>query len=94
MPLGFSPTGIHGVAHADKELGVSRAAAKMGIPMCLSSWANSSIEDVIKQGNGYGIPYAQQLSVVEDPEANLFTIRKAEGAQQQSNNMQKLRLLL
>ena len=79
MPLGFSPTGLHGVAHPHRELGVSRAAAKSGVPMCLSSWANSSIEDVVKQGDRSGIPYAMQLSVVEDPDANLFTIRKAEG---------------
>lgn len=79
MPVGFSPTGIHGVAHSHRELGVSRAAAKNGVPMCLSSWANTSIEDVVKQGQDSGIPYAMQLSVIEDPEANLFTIRKAEG---------------
>ena len=79
FPLGFSPTGLHGVAHKDKELGVSRAAAAAGVPMCLSSWTNSSIEDVVAQGNNSGIPYAMQLSVVEDEEANLFTIRKAEG---------------
>lgn len=47
--------------------------------MCLSSWATSSIEDVVAQGVNSGIPYAMQLSVVEDPDANLFTIRKAEG---------------
>ncbi|GFZ51275.1 hypothetical protein JCM24511_09033 [Saitozyma sp. JCM 24511] len=80
FPLGFSPTGIHGVAHKDKELGVSRAAASQGVPMCLSSWATSSIEDVVAQGVNSGIPYAMQLSVVEDPDANLFTIRKAEAA--------------
>ncbi|EXJ86915.1 glycolate oxidase [Capronia epimyces CBS 606.96] len=80
MPLGFSPTGLHGVAHPHRELGVSRAAAKVGVPMCLSSWANSSIEDVVTQGDGSGIPYAMQLSVVEDPDANLYTIRKAEAA--------------
>lgn len=67
------------MAHPHRELGVSRAAAKQGSPMCLSSWANSSIEDVVQQGAGYGNPYAMQLSVVEDPEANLYTIRKAEG---------------
>ncbi|KAJ4550759.1 hypothetical protein HRR78_004528 [Exophiala dermatitidis] len=79
MPLGFSPTGLHGVAHPHRELGVSRAAAKRGVPMCLSSWANSSIEDVIQQGKHSGIPYAMQLSVVEDAGANLYTIQKAEG---------------
>lgn len=47
--------------------------------MCLSSWANSSIEDVIQQGKHSGIPYAMQLSVVEDAGANLYTIQKAEG---------------
>jgi len=50
----------------------------MNVPMCLSSWANTAIEDVVAAGQGK-IPYAMQLSVVEDPEANLFTIKKAEG---------------
>ncbi|WWD07012.1 hypothetical protein V865_005109 [Kwoniella europaea PYCC6329] len=80
FPLGFSPTGLHGVAHRDRELGVSRAASQANTPMCLSSWANSSIEDVVAQDVNHTGAYAMQLSVVEDPEANLYTIRKAEAA--------------
>ncbi|WWC63762.1 uncharacterized protein I303_106367 [Kwoniella dejecticola CBS 10117] len=80
FPLGFSPTGLHGVAHKDRELGVSRAASKANTPMCLSSWANSSIEHVVAQDTQHTGVYAMQLSVVEDPEANLYTIRKAEAA--------------
>ncbi|WVW79625.1 hypothetical protein I302_101594 [Kwoniella bestiolae CBS 10118] len=80
FPLGFSPTGLHGVAHPDRELGVSRAASKANTPMCLSSWANSSIEDVVAQDINRTGAYAMQLSVVEDPESNLYTIRKAEAA--------------
>ena len=52
--------------------------------MCLSSWANSSIEDAVKQCEGYGTAYAMQLSFVEDLDANLYTIRKAEGRTRRS----------
>lgn len=78
FPLGFSPAANHGMAHPDAELGTSRAAAKKGINMILSSWSNSSAEDVARQGKNSGIAYAQQLSVVRDETTNAAIIRTAE----------------
>ncbi|ODO01523.1 hypothetical protein I350_06343 [Cryptococcus amylolentus CBS 6273] len=80
FPMGFSPTGLHGVAHSDRELGTSRAAAKNGINMCLSSWANSGVQEVVDQGAQYSNAYGMQLSVVKDPEINLYVMRNAEAA--------------
>ncbi|WVQ72874.1 hypothetical protein IAR50_002435 [Cryptococcus sp. DSM 104548] len=80
FPMGLSPTGLHGVAHPDRELGTSRAAAKNGINMCLSSWANSGVQEVVEQGAQYSNAYGMQLSVVKDPEINLYIMRNAEAA--------------
>ncbi|CAN6674761.1 hypothetical protein TRVA0_064S00188 [Trichomonascus vanleenenianus] len=80
FPLGFSPSANHGLAHADAELGTSRAAAKKGVNMVLSSWTNTSSREVALQGKDYGISYAHQLSAVKDVETNLGIIRTAEAA--------------
>lgn len=80
FPLGFCPTACHGLAHKDAEAGTSRAAAKKGINMILSSWSNTSPEEVIKQGAGSGNAYAQQLSVVKDDATNMLIIKRAEAA--------------
>lgn len=77
MPLGFSPTAFQKLAHPDGELGTSRAAARGGIPMTLSTYATCSVEDVVKAGDGK-VPYCMQLSVMKSREANLDIIRRAE----------------
>ncbi|XP_055590835.1 uncharacterized protein LOC129742922 [Uranotaenia lowii] len=46
MPLGICPTAFHKLAHQDGEQATARAAAKMGIPMIMSSLANSTIPEV------------------------------------------------
>lgn len=53
------------------------AASKAGIPMCLSTYSTTSIEDVVAAGQG-AIPYVMQLSVMKSREANLEIIRRAE----------------
>lgn len=78
MPLGFSPAAMHKLAHEEGELGTSKAAAKAGCNMVLSTWSNTSIADVVKAGEGYGNAYGQQLSMVEDWDTNLHMIRNAE----------------
>lgn len=78
FPLGISPSANHGMAHPDAELGTSRAAAKKGVNMILSSWTNSSPKDVAKQGENSGIAYAHQLSVVMDEPTNMSIIKNAE----------------
>lgn len=76
MPLGFSPTAFQRLAHPDGEMATSRAAAAAGIPMCLSTYANTSVEDVCGAGNGN--PYIMQLSVMRSRDANLAILRRAE----------------
>lgn len=78
MPLGLSPSAFHRLAHHDGELATSRAAAKAGIPMALSTYSNTSVEDVVAQGKDYGNPYCMQLSVMKSREANLSILRRAE----------------
>lgn len=78
FPLGFSPAANHGMAHPDAELGTSRAAAKKGVNMILSSWSNSSSKDVIDQGKNSGNAYGQQLSVVKHDPTNMSIIKNAE----------------
>lgn len=80
FPLGFSPSAGHGLAHPDAERGTSRAAAKKGINMVLSSWTNTSPKVVAEQGKNSGNSYAQQLSAVKDEATNMSIIRTAEEA--------------
>lgn len=78
LPFGFSPSAFQCLAHPDGELATSRAAAKAGIPMTLSTYSTTAVEDVVAQGKGN--PYAMQLSIMKSREANLSIIRRAEGA--------------
>lgn len=80
FPLGFSPAANHGMAHPDGECGTSRAAAKKGVNMILSSWSNASSKDVIDQGKNSGNAYGHQLSVVKHDPTNMEIIKNAEKA--------------
>lgn len=80
FPLGFSPSANHGLAHPDAERGTSRAAAKKGINMALSSWTNTLPREVVEQGKEAGISYAHQLSAIKDEEVTMSIIRNAEAA--------------
>ena len=77
LPLGFSPAAMHRLAHPDGELATSRAAAKYGLCMGLSSYATESIENVAAEGNGN--PYVMQLCMLRDRETTLQILRRAEG---------------
>jgi len=46
MPACVAPTALQCMAHPDGELATSRAAARAGVPMILSSLSSTSIEDV------------------------------------------------
>ncbi|KAK3633146.1 hypothetical protein LTR56_015922 [Elasticomyces elasticus] len=78
LPFGFSPSAMHCLAHPDGELATSRAAAKRGIPMGLSTYSTTSLEDVRCEGNGN--IYAFQLSIVKDRQMSLNWIKRAENA--------------
>lgn len=77
MPMGFGPTAMQRLAHFEGETATSRAAANMGISMCLSSYANTSLEDVKLQGNGN--PYMMQICIVKDRNVTLQLLKRANG---------------
>ena len=76
LPFGFSPTASHKLAHPEGELATSRAAAKFGICMGLSSYSTYALEDVIKEENGN--PYAIQMCVLRDRSLTLQLLERAE----------------
>lgn len=76
FPFGFSPTAMQQMAHHDGEVGTSKAAAAMGVPMGLSCYSTIALEEVIAQGKGN--PYAMQLSLLKNKEASAQMIRRAE----------------
>ena len=51
-PLIIGPTGLNGMLHADGDIGLARAAAKLGIPFTLSTMSTTRLEDVAKQAGG------------------------------------------
>ncbi|GAB1213446.1 hypothetical protein ATERTT37_002595 [Aspergillus terreus] len=77
-PIGFAPAAAHKLAHPVGEIGTSRVAAKLGIPMCLSAYSTTSLEDVIAEGAGN--PYAMQVSFFQDREVTRRLIQRAEEA--------------
>ncbi|KAI1617232.1 (S)-2-hydroxy-acid oxidase [Exophiala viscosa] len=78
LPLGFAPAAAHKLAHPDGEAATSRAAAKAGIPMGLSSYSNTPIEEVACEGRGN--PYIMHLTIMKDRSKTLQTLRRVEKA--------------
>ena len=76
FPLGFSPSAMHKLAHPIGENGTSAAAAKIGIPMCLSSYATTSLEEVVQHSTGN--PYMMQMCIVKDRNITLQLLKRAE----------------
>jgi (S)-2-hydroxy-acid oxidase len=58
------------------ELATSRAASKMGIPMVLSSYSTTPLEDVIAQGTGN--PYMMQMCIVKERNITVQLLKRAE----------------
>jgi lactate 2-monooxygenase len=52
VPFLLAPIGVLGIAHADGESAVARAAASAGVPMILSTAATTAIEDVAAASGG------------------------------------------
>lgn len=67
---------MHKLAHPDGELATSRAAAKTGICMALSTYSTVSLEDVISQEQGN--PYAFQMSLFENKDVTEKMLQRAE----------------
>ncbi|KAH6887720.1 (S)-2-hydroxy-acid oxidase [Thelonectria olida] len=81
FPLCVSPAGIQAMAHPDGELATSRACAKRGVHMGVSSFSNYSVEDVRAAGLEVGpLHHVMQLYTMQDRSAQLRIIRRAEKA--------------
>jgi (S)-2-hydroxy-acid oxidase len=79
FPLSVSPAGLQAMAHPDGELATSRACAKSGVNMGISSYANYNIERIRDAGLSVGpINHAMQLYTMRDRELELRIIREAE----------------
>ncbi|KAK6439198.1 hypothetical protein LTR95_004600 [Oleoguttula sp. CCFEE 5521] len=82
FPLGVSPAGMHAMAHPDGEVATSRACAKAGVAMGISSYANYSIADIRSAcSSPSGTPqidHVVQLYTMKDRDLQLRIIREAE----------------
>lgn len=64
IPLGIAPTAMQGLAHPDGELATARACKKAQLPMGLSSFATTSLEDVAEACGD--LPHVLQLYLFEE----------------------------
>ncbi|KAF2717028.1 FMN-dependent dehydrogenase [Polychaeton citri CBS 116435] len=78
VPFGLAPSAMHKLAHPDGEIATSRAAAKAGICMGLSSYSTSSLEEVAAEGQGN--PYFHQICILKDRSTTLQLLKRAENA--------------
>ncbi len=77
MPLAIAPTGMAGLQHASGEIHGARAAAKAGIPFCLSTVSICSIEQVRAATDA---PFWFQVYVMRDRGFTRELIRRARAA--------------
>jgi lactate 2-monooxygenase len=75
-PFLLAPIGVQGIAHAEAELPVARAAAATGVPMIISSAASTPMEQIAEaMGN---TPRWYQLYWVNDREVVESLVKRAE----------------
>ena len=77
-PVLLGPVGVLSILHAEAELAVARAAAEIGLPMCLSTAASTSMEDVAAALGE--TPRWYQLYWPSDPELAASLAQRAETA--------------
>ena len=76
-PLVLAPIGLCGMQRGNGEILAARAAAKAGIPFCLSTMSVCSIEDVAEEVSE---PFWFQLYVMRDREFVRALIERAQAA--------------
>ena len=78
IPLGVAPTAMQCLAHPDGEIATARACEKAGVPMGLSSFSTSTLEDVAStQGNNTRV---LQLYLFEEREHSRKLVARAKKA--------------
>ncbi|KAL4778016.1 FMN-dependent dehydrogenase [Aspergillus varians] len=85
FPLCIAPAGLQAMAHPDGELATSRACAKTGVPMGVSSYANHSVEEIITAAAAASTPtpatnHVMQLYIMNDKAKQERIVRRAEAA--------------
>jgi len=78
LPLAIAPTGLTGLQHGSGEIHGARAAAKAGIPFCLSTMSICSIEQVRAATD---TPFWFQVYVMRDRAFTRELIRRARAAE-------------
>jgi len=76
FPVGIAPWAFQWQVHADGEPGTARAAAALGVPMCVSSTLLDGLEDVAASDASLW----WQLYIWRDREATADLLRRAEAA--------------
>jgi isopentenyl diphosphate isomerase/L-lactate dehydrogenase-like FMN-dependent dehydrogenase len=74
-PLGLAPIGVQSIAHPDGELAVARAAAAVGLTMCVSTVSSSTLEEIAAAAPG---PKWFQLYWPRNPELTTSFVQRAE----------------
>jgi (S)-2-hydroxy-acid oxidase len=78
VPFGVAPTAMQCLAHPDGEMATSRACAKYNIPMGLSSFATTTLENVASASNTN--PLVLQLYLFEERDHSRKLIARAKAA--------------
>jgi lactate 2-monooxygenase len=76
-PVLLAPVGVLSIVHPEAERGVARAAARLGVPMIVSTASSTSMEDVAAAATG---PKWYQLYWPNDRELAASFLRRAEAA--------------
>jgi len=76
-PLVIAPTGLNGLLHADGDVALARAAAKLGIPYTLSTVSTTRLEEVASRAGGR---LWMQLYVVKERAIAREIMRRAAAA--------------
>ena len=76
-PFGIAPTAFQRLLHDDGELAVSRAAARAGVPFCVSTFATHSLEDIAGAAGGRGVRFFQ-LYAMADRRVTRALVQRAE----------------
>jgi L-lactate dehydrogenase (cytochrome) len=77
VPLALAPIGLCGMQRGNGEILAAKAAAKAGIPFCLSTMSVCSIEDVAEEVSE---PFWFQLYVMRDREFIRALVERAQAA--------------
>ncbi len=74
-PIGLAPIGVQSIVHPEAELAVARAAAAVGLTMCVSTVSSFTLEEIAAAAAG---PKWFQLYWPRDPELATSLVQRAE----------------